>query len=299
MPRKYTPKNPYFKNARISVPETIDMVHMFLRGIKASVAAQQVGISETSALKIYAKLRKVVVSSGFGVDFSEILYDDEHMLWTLLFAMRCFLINVDMPHDPELEEYTKDEPEELQMLFGIGRYGVTSGQLGDCIYRCETDTPPLVIQRMAKCGDMEEVIEKRLSCKTCPLKLLEFYKPSSDAQSSVREKHEGTSTFEPYYQYKEDKQELMILWIEVLHYLADYRNISDKDFRTYAMQGVIAIMLKRAEYKVKNVIYGIEVHPFFLNDDQKEEIKKGFTYQTRLDGFVLEAILKRLEQNPI
>jgi len=275
------------------------MVHMFLRGIKASQAAKEVGVSENSALKIYKRLRVMVVSSGFALDLLEILDEHEPMLHSLYQALRMFLINVDVPYDAELEEAMEGEPEAAQMLLGIGRYGVTSAQLGDCIYRCDSDSPPLVIQKMARDGRFDEVIKQRLSCKTCPLKLLEFYKPSRSRDKYMPDDERAPFTCEPYYKYSDDKKELMILWLEILHYLADYRGLSDKDIRQYAMQGALSRMLKRAEWKVKDIHYGEVVKSIFLDDDQKAELAKGFTYQTQLDTYILNAILKRLEQNPI
>ena len=299
MPRQYSLKNPYFRNARISAADTIYMVHMFLRGIKASLAAKEVGISEASGIKIYRKLRAVITGSGFGVDFSEILEEHEPMLHSLYQALRIFLINVDVPHDPELETAMEGEPEAVQMLFGIGRYCVTSGQLGDCIYRCDSDTPPLVIKKMAQAGKFNEVIEQRLSCKTCPLKLLAFYKPTRRRDKHMQAGDGSPFTFEPHYVYSDDKKELMVLWVEIMLYLADYRSLSDREFRHYAMQGAISRMLKRAEYKVKNISYGENVKPIFLDEAQKTELGKGFLYQSQLDSYVLDAILKRLEENPI
>ncbi len=36
MPRKYVLKNPYYRNARISISDTQEIVYLFLKGVKES-----------------------------------------------------------------------------------------------------------------------------------------------------------------------------------------------------------------------------------------------------------------------
>ncbi len=298
MPRNYKQKNPFYKNARISVNDTVYMVHCFLRGLKASDAGKEVGVSEVTAHKIFGKLRKMVSSIEFNRTFSEILEEQEYMLWTLYQAMRAFLINIDISFDPELDELLEDDPDEYKMLYGAGHYRVTFKQLWSCVYFCDTETPPLVIQKMANDGKLEDAIQKRLSCKNCPLRLLEFYKPSGNRDKWIKNE-DAPFVIEPYYKYKEDERDLMILWVEILHYLSSYRNLSISDLMDYSMQAMISRMLKRSECKVKNIHYGMEVKPIFLEDEQKAEVEKGFQYQSLLEALVLEAAMGYLEKYPL
>ena len=295
MTRNYKLKNPFYKNARISVDDTIFMVQCFLRGLKASEAGKEVGVSEVTAHKIFGKLRKMVSSIEFNRTFSEILEEHEYMLWTLYQAMRSFFMYIDTTCDTELEELLEGEPEEYKMLYGGGRYRATFKQIWSCIYFCDTETPPLVIQKMAKEGKIEDAIQKRLSCKNCPLRLLDFYKPTGNRDKWVNNDN-APFVIEPYYKYKEDERDLMILWVEILHYLSNYRNLSISDLMDYSMQAMISRMLKRSECKVKNIHYGMDVNPIFLEDEQKLEVEKGFKYQSLLEAFVLEASMGYLEK---
>ncbi len=304
MPRKYVLKNPYYRNARISISDTQEIVYLFLKGVKASVAAQALEISEVTAHKIYAKLRKMLMSSKFRTDFSSVLDEHEYMLWTLFHVMRTFVYNVydkselqfedDLGIDADMMEFLG-----LDALFGTGRFRVTFDQLLGCVRRCDSGTPPIIIQKMTKSGEFEEVVEKRLSCKTCPLKLLEHYKPSRNRVKYPSQNHPKDFVFEPYYKYKEDPRDLMILWIEVLGCLANYRNIPDAEMPSYIMQATMSRMLKRAEYKVKNVHYGMEIPSLVLEQEQLNQVQEGFSYQSVLDPFVLDVAMKCLKENPL
>lgn len=187
----------------------------------------------------------------------------------------------------------------LDEMLGLGRFKVSLDQLESCTRHCDSGTPPLVIQKMTKEGKFDEVLKKRLSCKNCSLKLMEHYKPANNRVTYAPPDKNKNAWLEPYFKYEENPTDLMILWIEVIGALANYRKLPKEDIPAYAMQAVISRILKRAEYKVKNVRYGMEINPIFLEVDQLKCVEEGYSYQSQLDIYVLDMAMKFLEEFPI
>lgn len=264
MPRKYKLKNPYYRNARISVGDTIDFVHLFLRGIKPSVAAQLIEVSEVTAQKIYKKLDILVWESDFMTEFAMAIDEHDPDLWALFHGLRTKV---------------------------FGNYGMD--QVWACARNCETDTPPLIIREMRRSGKYDELLDKRVACTTCQIKICDR------EPAKVREGKDKYPDHRRLDMYFGNQTALMSLWIDVLDYLSDYRDISDREMLVYIFRGMYAAILLRAsfpmiDYQSMLIKYGNK--PEGQSVEEAEETMK---YQSSLDRVLVDHILGYLEEDPI
>lgn len=266
MPKKYEQKNPYFKNSRLSIEDTKDVILLFLRGMSASVTAKVLSVSEATVHPIYKRLRKVISASGFYMGFYRGIDDAYDQLGRMFWEIIDRVMSVE------------------------------NAELLSCIYRCRMDLPPLSIRKKLKdnAENFDEITNTRMACHSCCMKLSEFTPIVSTTEVRMRE------LFQPYYEIKEESSELMALWVEILNYLASYRNIDETQVRDYILQGAVSRFLKRCEMRVKNnIAWGYEVHELFLENKQKEELAQGYVYHTRMDEWAIGYTLTYLEKNPM
>ena len=264
MPRKYKLKNPYYRNARISVGATIDFVRLFLRGIKPSVAAKLMDVSEVTAQKIYKKLDVLVWESDFMVEFAMAIDDHDPDLWELFHGLRTKV---------------------------FGAYGMD--QVLDCARNCESNTPPLIISEMRRSGKYEEALRKRAACKTCQIKICDKEPAKVWEGGKKYDEHQRIDL------YFGNQTALMSLWIDVLDYLADYRDISDREMIVYIFRGIYAAILIRASFPMidyQNMLIKYGNTPEGKSVEEAEEIMK---YQSSLDRILVNHVLGYLEADPI
>lgn len=264
MPRKYKLKNPYYRNARISVGDTIKFVHMFLKGIKPSIAAQIINVSEVTAQKIYRKLDTLIWESEFMVEFAMALDKYDSDLWRLFHGLRTKI---------------------------FGSYGID--QILCCARNCETDTPPPIIREMRRSGKYDELLKKRTACKTCQIKIC------GKEPANVSEAAKKIPEYLRLDIYSGDPEDLMSLWLDVLDYMSDYRSIPERETFAYIFRGIYASILIRASFPMidyRNMLIKYGDNPNGQSVEEAEEIMK---YQSSLDRILLDHLLGYLEADPI
>lgn len=321
MVRSYKQKNRYFKNSRLSDEQSEFLILAYLKGVKISKCADLLGRSKQSVSNLYQRLDELVFdgdNKGRALfhDFTQLLDDDEDSeadaLRYMLYTVHGLLINLDAKGytrdmrvqagwDDFLWEETMRHTPHLLYHWGMWQEYPMQNHLESCIFTCSSDTPPLAVKEQIENGQRQKVIEKRIACKTCPIKLKQVYDPPWGKPSyPCNESSERSIVYEPYREYVNDVNEIIVFWIDVLWFLGHFRNITEsvQGLKNKVMRGAYFSALKRSEFKVsENLIGGVgaDVPTPFLYPEQIEDQKRGLRFVSQLDRPALNAFAKALD----
>ncbi len=271
---------------------------MYLKGVKVSDCARFLGCSPATVRAKYKKLNSIIFSLGFFLDVKRFLdRHDEDDLIRHLQIMRGMLTHLGRKAEPpkdESEAFLRKEFEYITYHDGDGEYYPERSQLQACIETCETNTPPLAVRTMIDNGQIEEVRQRRASCKTCPLKIWEMFPYVSRSQRfPSRESDNRSIVYEPSYY----PRTLNAMWVDVLWFLGHLRRHDKFPYSIKALHGVYFSILKQLEFKSSPNIanqLGTEIPTAFLYPEQKEAVKRGFRYVSMFDAPMAFFCLKNL-----
>lgn len=301
MPRTYKPKNPYFKGSRLSIEQTEYLVLMYLKGVKISQCAEELGLSHVSVGKLYKKLDREMLQGFFFLEFTRYLKKkNEDTLVRLLYTVRGVLMNINRIPKPQVKHFILEKIKHTPHLAyydGEGAYYPTVPQFKACIDCRETNTPPLVVRNMIQKGKIDEVREKRLSCRSCPMRFREIYKPPSKNKFFCENSGDNEIIYERNSVLQNSTDEIIIMWIDILWFLGHSRKSDKFSYLTKITHGAIFSALKRGEYKVsKNIVggVGVRVPTPLLYPEQHEDVKQGLIFTSTLDVPAVYCMLQSL-----
>lgn len=308
MVRNYESKNPYLKNSRLSIEQTHQLILMYLKGVKVSQSAEFLGVSRVSLTKIYARLDEVISYEGIFQNFTRFLVDQNNEgLQYLLYTIRGIITRArrGKANDDDWEDWEDWEIEELKLctphiayLWGFGDIYPLKDSIEGCIYHCDSNTPPLIVKRKIETGCVQEIREKRMACRTCPMRFKEIYIPGGNrTQYFCTEKDGKSFVYEPNNEYLNDWRELMLMWIDILWFLGHYRSLDRSLLFKRIIHGSYFSALKCGEIKVSHVVNGAgsTVPTPLLYPEQMIELERGFSYVSTLDWGAVKSFLEELK----